>query len=183
MLTVKYPDENLFRLRVNRNYLALGVPRNKVKVDIVLPCNGDKVDLKNIKPMNRDQPFVIPGPGEYEIGGTQVLNSGNGYWEIRTEGWRLCYLCGNWEKPSSKEVDRLGQLDLLFVSLEGAKKEAKRTEETVKRLSPRGIVFGYKIGKEFLDKIDREDIDPIEKVKVKQSDLTEEGTDYFALES
>ena len=183
MLTVKYPEDNLFRVRVNRNYLALGAPKNKLKVDIVLPCNGDKFNLKNITPMNRDEPFVIPGTGEYEIGGTQISNSGNGYWEIRSEGWRLCYLCGEWKKPSAKEVDRLGQLDLLFLHLEGTKKEAKKTEEAVKRLSPRGVVFFYKVGKEFLDKIDREDIEPIEKVKVKHSDLTEEGTDYFALKS
>ncbi len=181
MLTVKYPIENLFRVRVKRTYLGLGIPDNKIKVDIVIPRNGNKVNLNKVTPMNRDQPFVVPGPGEYEIGGTQITSTGDGYWEIRIEGWRLCYLCGKWEKPSHKKVDKLGQLDLLFLDLAGSKKEAKEAEEAVKRLSPRGIVFGYKIGKEFLDKIDREDIDAIEKVKVKHSDLTEEGTDYFAL--
>lgn len=183
MLTVKYPNKNLFRVRVKRNYFALGTPNKKIKVDIVLPDNGEVTNLKNIEPQNREEPFIIPGPGEYEIGGTQILGSSNGYWEIRTEGWRLCYLKGEWKKPDSKIVDKLGQLDILFLNLKGNKKEAKKAEETVKRLSPRGVVFGYKIGKMFLDKIDREDIEPITKVKVKQSDLTEEGTDYFALKT
>lgn len=181
MLTVKYPNENLFRIRVKRNYLALGVPENKIKVDIILPCNGEKVDIENVDPKNRDIPFIIPGPGEYEIGGSQIFGSGDGYWEIRVEDWRLCYLGSEWEKPKARKVDQLGQLDLIFLNLIGNEKEAKKAEETVKRLSPRGIVFGYEIGKKFLDKIDREDIKPIEKVKIRQSDLTEEGTDYFAL--
>ncbi len=181
MLTVKYSEENLFRLRVKRNYIGLGVPENKIKVDIVLACNGSKVDPKVVEPVSRDLPFVIPGPGEYEIGGTQLASLGDGYWSIRTEGWRLCFLCGQWKKPNHKKVDQLGQLDLLFLNLEGSKKEAKKAVEAVKRISPKGIIFGYKIGKEFLDKIDREDIEPIGKVKLKQSDLSEDGSDYFAL--
>lgn len=181
MLTVKYPNKNLFRVRIKHSYFGLGIPENKIKVDIVLPCNRKKVNLSKVEAKNRDQPFIIPGPGEYEIGGTQISSSGDGYWEIKTEGWRLCYLCGNWEKPTAKKVDHLGQLDLIFLSLEGNKKEAKKAVESVKRLSPRGIVFGYDAGKEFLDKIDREDIEPVEKVKLKQSDLSEESTDYFGL--
>ncbi len=181
MLTTKYPSENLFRVRINRNYFGFGRPKNKIKVDFFIPDSTKKINLSNIEPMNRDQPFLIPGPGEYEIGGTQISSVGKGYWEIITEGWRICWLSSGWKKPDAKKVDRFGQLDLVFLNLEGSKKEAKKAMETVQRLSPKGVILGYKIGKEFLDKVDREDIKPTEKVKVKQSDLTEEGIDYFAL--
>ncbi len=181
MLTVKYLHENFFRLRINRSYVGLGVPQKGTKVDIVIPGNKKKVDFSKVEPMKRETPFIVPGPGEYEVAGTQIISLTEGYWKITAEGWKLGYLCGEWEKPDTKIVDQMGQLDLLFLNLAGDKKEAKKAEETVKRVSPDGVVFGYKVGKEFLDKIDREDIKPVSKIKVKQAEITEEGTDYFAL--
>jgi hypothetical protein len=181
MLTVKYPNENFFRLRVNRSYLGFGVPEKNTKLDIIIPGKGQKIDLGKIEPMKREEPFIIPGPGEYEVSGTQIVSLDKGYWRITTEGWKLAYLLDEWEKPSTKMVEKLGQLDLIFIHLEGDKKEAKKAEETVKRISPDGVVFSYKLGKDLLDKIDREDINPVSKIKVKQADITEEGTDYFAL--
>ncbi len=181
MLTVKYPNKNFFRIRIKHSYLGFGIPDNKIKVDIILPFSGKKVNLNKVKAKNRKQSFIIPGPGEYEIGGTQISYIGDGYWQISADGWRLCYLSGQWKKPTAKKVDQLGQLDLIFLSLEGSKKEAKKAVESVKRLSPKGVVFGYDAGKEFLDKIDREDIEPTKKAKLKQSDLSEESTDYFGL--
>lgn len=181
MLTVKYPNSNFFQIRIKQVYLGLGVPKTKIKTDIILPYNGKIKTTNLVQPKNRQSPFVIPGPGEYEIDGTQIIGSGDGYWEIRSQGWKLCYLCGDWQKPTSKRIDKLGQLDLIFLNLSGNKKEAKKAEEGVKRLSPKGVIFGHNAGKEFLDKIDREDITPTKKIKLKQSDLSEESTDFFSL--
>jgi hypothetical protein len=183
MLTIKYPSENNFRLRIKTAYLFLGVPDQKVAVDIIIPGNGENLQMDKIEPKNRQQAFVVPGPGEYEIDGVYIFGPGDGYWEIGYEDWRLCLIGGKWQLPKEKKVDKLGQLDVLFLTLLGKKAEAKKVMETVKRLSPRGVVFGYDVGKDFLDEIDREDIKPVARAKIKQSNLTEEGTDYFALKS
>ena len=80
------------------------------KTGVVVLSDG-KVDL------TAGNHMLITGPGEYEIGGISVIgfrrkDDGLAF-VVEMEGLRICYL-GDWEKVSDKEVDQIGDIDVLM---------------------------------------------------------------------
>ncbi len=191
MLIVKYHGGNCFRLREGDSFLLLGNTRNKAKADIVIPDYDQKIKKNKVETIKREQVFWTPGPGEFEVRGVELESTGDGYWTIILDGWRVVWAMDGWQVPGKKKVEQLGQADVLFLTLNKDKKRAKEASELVKRISPYVVIPGMnwddyeELGDDwtnkFLDEMDREDLKPIDKVKLKRSDINEEATEIYLL--
>jgi hypothetical protein len=189
-MIVKYLGGNCFQLREKDSYLLLGEPASQVDVDVVLLGNGKQLVKKLVSPKKRKQPFFVPGPGEYEIGGIEIFGQGDHVWQINFNKWQLCFMNQSWQMPDEKKVDALGQIDILFLTLLKGKTGAKKAAEAIKRVSPKAVIPGINRkdqdkdwAKAFLDEMDKEDLKPKEKLTLKKSQLSEETTDIYLLKS
>lgn len=96
------------------------------------------------------KPFVIDGPGEFEIGGVSVIGvavwhddkSGaergeNTAYVIEIDGLRLVHLGDLGHKLSQEQLDEIGSVDIAFVPVGGTFTiDAKTAAEVVKQLDP-----------------------------------------------
>jgi len=182
-MEVKYLGGNCFRLREKETYLLLGQPEKRVEADVVLTGKGG-VGGNNIVAKKRRSPFVIPGPGEYEVGGVEIWGRGDRLWRIHLDSWKIGFITNDWQVPDEKKADFFGQVDILFLILPEGKEGAKKAVEAVKRVSPLIVIPGMKIeaqrklgdnwAEEFLDEMDQEGLEAKEKLQLKRKDLPEE---------
>lgn len=180
MIEIKYLGANSFRIKQKSSYLVLGQPSTKISADVFLLGRGGKKNEK-LSAQNRDQPFVVTGPGEYEVSGIEIWGGNDGFWLVRMGAWRICFVDQDWKIPDEKKVAGLDRIDILFLPLTGGGADAKKTVETVKRVSPLIMVPGtfssaddLSWAKDFLDAMDLEDLEPREKLKLERKDLPEE---------
>jgi L-ascorbate metabolism protein UlaG (beta-lactamase superfamily) len=96
------------------------------------------------------KPFVIDGPGEYEVGGVSVIGvhtfhddkagaerGDNTAYVIEFEGMRLCFLGDLGHKLTQEQLDEIGSIDVAFVPVGGTYTiDAKVATEVVKQLDP-----------------------------------------------
>jgi len=184
MIEIKYYGGNRFRVREKRSEIFLGLPEAATKSDVFLLPGGEaEQDSQKLVAKNRQKPFVISSPGEYEIGGVEVWGGSGGYWLIRIGSWRFCFISGDWKVPDEKKTAKLEQLDFLFLTLKESPAEIKNAVELIKRISPLIVIPGVSPSvkdsswkKTFLDAMDREDLKPQEELKIDKSDLPEETT-------
>ncbi|KKR46649.1 MAG: hypothetical protein UT82_C0009G0013 [Parcubacteria group bacterium GW2011_GWB1_40_14] len=135
--------------------------------------------------------FLIDGPGEYELAGFIIyaipiasLGKFSAAVKVFAENMRLLWLPTLPSKVfSEKEIDQLGEIDILLLPLnqeKGEKYPPAPAEEAVKlmnEIEPRiTIPFAReeKTVKSFLDEAGVKNVQPLEKFSVKQKDLPEE---------
>ena len=133
-------------------------------------------------------PFIIRGPGEYEVGGVMVrgfLSSSEYNGEKRTntiylvelEGMTLCYLGGlNDEEIPSHLWEAIDEIDLLFIPIGGGGVlSATDAYKMAVTLEPRMIIpmlyADDKSIQTFLDEAGVQENSPVEKLTVKQKDV------------
>jgi L-ascorbate metabolism protein UlaG (beta-lactamase superfamily) len=117
-------------------------------------------------------PRVIEGPGEFEIAGTSIvgvttyrgkqktLESGrNVAYVIELEDIRIGHLGGIGHVPTSDQIETMGSVDVLMVSVGGGESlEASAAVETISLLEPKFVIpMNYKTDAEKakLDPLDR----------------------------
>lgn len=166
----------------------VGVSFPKVAVDIVVTRKNLSAELRErIKPYSRKEIFVTPGPGEYEVERVQIVGFEFGYW-LDILGWSILYC---WESSVQKISELEGatdRIDLMFLGWgKGGSKEARRTVEFVKKISPSVIIPFTLLGlsKEemrrflwaegFLDVFDQEGLEPSDLVKLDRQELEGEA--------
>lgn len=100
------------------------------------------------------KPFVINGPGEYEVGGVSVIGvqawhddkfgaerGDNTVYVIELDGMRLAYLGDLGHKFSQEQLDDIGSIDVVFVPVGGTFTiDAKVAAEVVKQVDPWVVV-------------------------------------------
>jgi len=182
-MEIKYFGGDCFRIREKELYLLLGKPEKKIEADVILPGNGAVID-KNVVSKKYETPFIIPGPGEYEVSGVEIWGRGDNLWRIRLDDWEIGFMTNGWQMFTEKKVDFFGQIDVLFLILPEGKEGAKKAVEAVKRVSPLIVVPGMaiesqnKLGdnwvREFLDEMDQESLKAKDKLLLKKKDLPEE---------
>ncbi len=191
MLIVKYLGGNCFRMREGEAFILIGNPKSKAKADIIVPDRDEEINKKNVEPVKRKQSFWTPGPGEFEVGGVEMENLGDKYWLFVFDSWRVVWAMDNWQMPDKKKIQKLGQVDVIFLTLNKDEKRGKEASELIKRISPYIVVPGInwddyqELGEKwpisFLDAMDREDLEASEKLKLKRSDVNEEATEIHIL--
>ena len=147
------------------------------------------------------QPFVVEGPGEYEVRGVAVRGFGsestyggdkhiNTIYSIALEGMNLCFLgaLNSTELPHAA-TQELDDIDVLFLPIggQGVLDHAAAYKLAV-QLEPKAIIpmhYGELGGKDslksFLKEAGSEDVKPIEKLTIKKKDLEGKEAEIIVL--
>ncbi len=172
----------------------LGLELPSIKADVLL-ITHQHPDHNNIKAI-KGAPFLIEGPGEYEVKG--VLAQGILAWHgflgkenlgdvtiylIEADGIRLCHLGDiNQKELSSEQIEALGGVDILMVPVGGKYTiDAEGAQRIINQIEPKIIIpMHYKLPglktdlqpvDVFLKVMGQEGIVPQPSLKVKKQNL------------
>lgn len=184
--------------------IGLRVP--SVQANILL-ISHDHYDHNNIKAI-KGNPFLIQGPGEYEIQGifiqgiaayhdkTQGKERGRlTIYTMEAEGIRLCHLGDFGQKElSSEQVEKIGDCDILMIPVGGVYTiSGQEAPKIISQIEPRIVIpMHYQLPKlklksklesldKFLKAMGQKGIAPQPKLTLKKKDLPEEGTKIIVL--
>lgn len=183
--------------------VGLRVP--SVQANILL-VSHDHYDHNNIEAAKGD-PFLIDGPGEYEIKGVFVQgisayhdkNQGKDkgqvtIYVIEAEGIRLCHLGDLGQKELSPEqVEKIGDCDILMIPVGGGYTlSGQEAARVVSQIEPKIVIpMHYQLPKlklklesldNFLRAMGQKSIIPQPKLSIKKKDLLDEKTKVVVLE-
>lgn len=205
-MVITYQGGECFKVTQGDLTLAFNPPSKDSKLktvkfgsDIVLVSQNhpDFNGVENTSYGERE-PFVIMGPGEYEVKGIAVRGFGaestyggehrNTIYSVMLEGTNLCFLGaqGSATLPSAAKAE-LDDIDILFVPVGGG--GVLETAEAYKlavSLEPKAIVpmhYNDASLKAFLKEAGAEGVKPIEKLTVKKKDLDGKEAEIIVLES
>lgn len=166
----------------------------------------DHPDLNGIENLSHGEkiPFVISGPGEYEIGGIAVSGFPsperasaqheqrllNTIYTVELEGIHLCFLGAISSTDIPAELlEGIGEVDILFVPVVGGTVLSPADAEKVAVSLDAKLVIplgwdegGEKQLKLFLKEAGAEDVKPIDKLTLKKKDLEGKEGDVIVLE-
>ena len=182
----------------------IGLRVHSVQADILL-IKHDHYDHNNTKAV-KGNPFLIQGPGEYEIKGVFVQGiaayhdktrgkerGGVTIYTIDTEGIRLCHLGDFGQKElTPDQVEKIGDCDILMIPVGGVYTiSGQEASRVISQIEPRiAIPMHYQLPKlksklenldKFLKAMGQKGITPQPKLYIKKKDLTEEGTKVIVL--
>ncbi len=182
-----------------------------LEADIVLSTH-DHSDHNNVRAVKGPastgggDPFVITGPGEYEIKDVAIrgipsfhdekqgLDRGiNTIYAIEAEGMRLCHLGDLGQAELTEDqVSKIGNVDILFVPVGGVYTVgAKAAANIVHQLEPRIVIpmhyllpkLKFKLEKadDFLKEMGAKNAEPQGKLNIKIHDLSGDETKVVVL--
>jgi len=182
--------------------VGLRVP--KLEADILLTSH-DHPDHNNVKVIS-GSPFLISGPGEYEIKGVYIQGipackddkggkklSQNIIYTIEAEEMRLCHLGDLGQKELTPEqLEKIGEVDILMIPVGGVYTiSAKDALRIMSQIEPKIIIpMHYQIPKlkfkldgldKFLKILNIKSIEPLLKLSIKKKDLSEEEAKIIVL--
>ena len=174
---------------------SLQSPRFGSDVVLVSQNHPDFNGVENAK-FGEREPFVIMGPGEYEIRGVAVRGFGspstyggehlNTIYSVLLEGTNLCFLgaqsSATLPQAAKQELD---DIDILFVPVgsSGVLSAAEAYKLAVS-LEPKAIVpmhYDAASLKSFLKEAGSEGVKPIDKLTTKKKDLADKEGDIIVL--
>ncbi|MFA5828260.1 MAG: MBL fold metallo-hydrolase [Candidatus Shapirobacteria bacterium] len=133
--------------------------------------------------LNDGEKVILRGPGEYEVGGVEVLGvgagSGDTVYVINVDGVTIGILGEISEVLTDKKIERINAVDVLMASVGGEKVVGgKIVLSWAKKwganyLIPVGGQADTGEMKKFMDEVDREDLQPVESLKVDSESLPE----------
>ncbi|MDZ7798888.1 MAG: MBL fold metallo-hydrolase [Patescibacteria group bacterium] len=180
----------------------VGLKPPRLKVDLLLISRDDKEH--NNKKSATGKPYVIDSPGEYELHNVFVFGI-RGFTDekkkskqpltmflIQSEGITIGHLSNINCVPSEKYLERLENVDILFVPVGGKNTlEAEQATKIISEIEPRIVVPMYyktpklKVDLESADKFVREmglkEREVIDSLNIKKKDLPQEETKVFLL--
>ncbi len=143
-------------------------------------------------------PFIVSGPGEYEIGGIAVSGFAsekpfeggllNTVYTVDLEGIRLCFL-GALTSPEMKsdQIEGIGEVDIVFVPVGGGTLSPADAEKVAVTLGAK-LVIPLPLGDEkelklFLKEAGAEGVVPVDKLTLKKKDLDGKEGEVVLLEA
>jgi L-ascorbate metabolism protein UlaG (beta-lactamase superfamily) len=143
---------------------SLGIKLPPLAADVLVSSdkkNQVKLDLID-KAVNRQEPFIINSPGEYEVGGSFILGiqtEKNILYVMTIDGLRLAFLSGLNRILSEKQLEELDGVDILFLAVgEKAGLSPKLAMEIINQIEPKIIIpMAYKIPQLKLDLVSIEE--------------------------
>lgn len=143
---------------------AVGLKFPKVEAADLVTVSHDHPDHNHVSLVG-GTPFVISGPGEYEVAGVTVLGYGsfhddkkgeergkNTIYKMTVDGIRIAHLGDLGHKLPEDLVDKLGDVDILFVPVGGHYTvDAATAVEVVSQIEPL-VVIPMHYRKEGMDK-------------------------------
>lgn len=180
---------------------SCGLKLPKVSADIVTVSHGHG-DHNNVAAVSgttrRKKPFVVVGPGEYEIAGVSIFGlpsfhddvkgekrGKNTIYIIEMDNLRLGHLGDLGELLSAQQLEEMNGLDLLFIPVGGVYTiNAHQAVGVVAKIQPKIVIpMHYQLPKlnlklapvdDFLKAIGGEGLKPVNKLVVSHDKLPEE---------
>lgn len=134
----------------------------RLKPDIIIKTRTPAVPKPYIL---NPTPFVIEGPGEYEIKGITILGLPGGSYLLKSEEMTLGFV-GPAKNP---ELPATSVIDILFIPAGDA------ALKTIKHLEPKIVVPSAGPVKDLMEELDQK-VTPQEKLVIKKKELPAEGT-------
>ncbi len=183
---------------------AIGLRVPKLEANIVL-ISHDHHNHNNVKAVSGN-PFIIDGPGEYEI--KEIFIQGIPAWHdncqgqergivtiyiIEVEELRLCHLSDLGQKElTSEQLEKIGEIDILMIPIGGIYTiSTKEAIKIISQIEPKiTIPMHYQLPKlkikldgldKFLKTIGIKSIEPLNKLSIKKKDLSEEEAKIIVL--
>ncbi len=133
---------------------GLKVPRLSADVVTVSHDHPDHSNVEAIKGIGENQPFVITGPGEYEIKGILIqgvaayhddkegANLGsNTIYRIEVDGITIGHLGDLGHALANGQVEKMEGVDILMIPVGGGSTiDAKKATEIISQLEPRIVI-------------------------------------------
>lgn len=153
------------------------------------------------------EPRVFDWPGEYEISGVYLkgvhsfhdpkeskVQRENTVFHITWNGIRLCHLGAQGTKLTPQQLEKVGEVDVLFVPVGGQEGiDAKKAKEIVEQMEPRVVIpmtyhtEGSKGGlgslESFLSVMGAKSVEPLDSFTFKKSELPEDTSRLVVLNS
>lgn len=158
-MRLRFLGHSCFKIRTKSATLVcdpyaseVGFSLPPVKADIVT-VSHDHPDHNYVEGVKAD-PFVITGPGEYEVKEVAIIGipsfhdakegeerGANTIYTVAAEDLVLCHLGDLGHALSTKTIEELGDIDVLFVPVGGIfTLDAAQASELVKQLEPRIVI-------------------------------------------
>lgn len=212
-MKITFHGDSCFTVEHNKSKIVLspygaevGLKEPKLDGNIVLVARENDPTYNNIKAVTGN-PVVFDWPGEYEandisIQGISAYNFSQEDGEedtgettlfvIRFEDFSLAHLGGLGHRMPSRLIDKIGDIDILFVPVGGKGSiNAKKAEEVVSQLEPRvAIPMHYaEEGRkdslapvaDFLKEVGASGVESKDVYEPKKSDLNTEKTEIVVL--
>jgi L-ascorbate metabolism protein UlaG (beta-lactamase superfamily) len=185
-----------------------GLKPPRFEANVVLSSHDHPLHngLKELSGKKDSQPFLISGPGEYEVQGL-VINGirsfhdaeegrkrgGNTIYTVQMEDARLCHLGDlGVRELDAQTLEALGEIDILFVPTGGQDVLGpEQAHKIINQLEPKIVIpMHYAIGKtppqgakveEFLEELGEENLKSEEKFSFKKKNLEGERTKVLLL--
>jgi L-ascorbate metabolism protein UlaG (beta-lactamase superfamily) len=197
-MIITYLGGEFVKVQFGDTVLAFNPPSRDSKLkssrfgaDVAL-ISANHPDLNGVELVSHGdrKPFVISGPGEYEVKGVVVRGFGtnseygggciNTVYTVTLEGMKLCFLgvLSSAELPATLK-EELDEIDILFVPIGGSGVLApSAADKLAVALEPHLVIpihfegLGDKSAlKQFLKEAGEEKTQPIEKLTLKKKDL------------
>jgi len=196
-IQVSYNKGEQITLAIDPFDEAIGLKVPSLSADILLISHShhDHSNKKAIK----GTPFLIEGPGEYEVKGIFIQGipsfhdnvqgkqrGQNTIYTIEAEDVRLCHLGDLGQKElTSEQIEEIGDVDILMIPVGGVYTiNSKEANRIIAQLEPRIVIpMHYHLPKlkiklegvdKFLKEFGRKSITPQPKLLIKKKDLAEE---------
>ena len=190
------------------NSYGLKMPRLAGDVVTVSHDHHDHNNTKAVKGVNEDNPFIINGPGEYEIKNVfiqGVLSYHDGQegkergkniiYRIEMEGVSLAHLGDLGHILTNGQIEKLEGIDILMIPVGGVFTiNSKQATEIISQLEPRIVIpmhydiKGLKVGKKidgisaFCKEFGACPTEEIDKLKISKKDLPQEDLKVIILQ-
>jgi L-ascorbate metabolism protein UlaG (beta-lactamase superfamily) len=184
---------------------AIGLTPPRGQVNIVT-ISHHHCDHDNIEALAGSNPFVVDGPGEYEIKGVNIFGlmtdhdqkegkerGKNTAYVIEMEGIRICHLGDIGQaKLDNSQIEMIDGADILMIPAGGIYTvNAEEASDLINQIEPKIVIpMHYKIAgltlrldglEEFLKEMGASKNQPVDKLTIKKKDLPLEGTEIVVM--
>lgn len=191
-MIITYYGASCFKIQAGERVVAFNPPSKKsafkpprFQADIVLISNDhpDYNGYENIAGKEKDgQPFLVKGPGEYEINGIEIAGAAvpsSNIYVVKLEDITMAQLSGLFSEKELKPEIRefLSGIDVLFTPA------APALSKIIKQVKPKIIIPSHHNKKmsDFLEEFSSDKIEPLEKYTFRKKDILDKNQEVVIL--
>jgi len=208
-ISVSNSKEHSAEIVIDPFHDEIGVKLPSLSADILMVTHDhvDHNNIKDVKPATPGGPFVIQGPGEYEI--KEVFVQGipafhddvngkekgqNTIYIFEAEDMRFCHLGNLGQKQlTDEQLEKIDRVDVLMIPVGGEYTiDSSSAQKVISQIDPKVVIpMHYALPKvkyksdevsKFLKTMGKVSVVPQDKFVVKQSTLPKEGMEIVVLQ-
>jgi len=196
-MIITYYGASCFKVQSGETVLAFNPPSKeseykspRFQSDIIFVSldHKDFNGWENMAGKEDKEPFIINGPGEYEVSGIEItaLPVGlNTIYTLSLEDISLCHLGAFDEKEEAgREIkEKIGEVDVLFIPISPT--DGQKAAKIAGQIEPKVVIpMHYKEAnlKQFLKEFGNGDIQKLDKLTIKKKELIDKKNQAIVLE-